>query len=184
MTQGMEVVMSDQAPVIVDSSIGIALVRNEPRAPVIRAATRRWSESGRTLVVPSLFWLEVVNVLARRHRYGGLDILRAVHELDELDLVTVDPDRGQLLLTIDHIERFGLSSYDASYLALTDFHGGDLATLDHALAAAAGPRAISFDEHHRLSEAPAAYEHDVTWPNYKGASAYLAKLRAEAARPG
>ena len=31
---------------------------------------------------------------------------------------------------------------------------------------------------------PAPYEHAVTWPNYKGASAFLAKLRAEAARPG
>jgi len=36
----------------------------------------------------------------------------------------------------------------------------------------------------KLSETPAVYEHDVTWPNYKGASAFLAKLRAEAARPG
>jgi predicted nucleic acid-binding protein len=184
MTQAIEVEMSDQPPVIVDSSIGIALVRKEPKAPVIRAATRRWAEGGRTLLVPPIFWFEVVNVLARRHRHGGMDILRAVHELDELDLITADTDRGHLLLTIEHVERFGLSSYDASYLALADIQVGDLATLDHALAAAAGPRAISFDEHHRLSETPAVYERDVTWPNYRGASAYLAKLRAEAARPG
>lgn len=175
--------MSDWSPVIVDSSIAIALVRNEPIAPAIRAATRRWTDLGRAMVVPSIFWFEVVNVLARRHRYRGLDLLHAVHEVDALELITVDPDRALLLVTIDHAERFGLSSYDASYLALADLHGGALATLDRALATAAGPRAISFDGRHRLSDPPAVYEHEVTWPNYKGASAYLAKLRAEAARP-
>lgn len=174
--------MSAPPSIIVDSSIGIALVRSEPKAPVIRFAMRGWADLGRIMVVPSLFWFEVVNALARRHRYDGMDILRAVHELDELDLITVDPDRGHLLMTIDLVERFGLTSYDASYLALADLHGGELATLDRALAAAAGPRAISFEGHHRLSEPPAPYGHDVTWPNYKGASAYLAKLRAEAAR--
>lgn len=175
--------MNDIPPVVLDSSIAIALVRNEPAATAIRAATRRWADQSRPMIVPGIFWFEVVNVLARRYRYGGLDILHAVHEIDEFGPVTIDPDRGLLLLTIDHVERFGLSSYDASYLALADSHGGDVATLDRALATAAGPRAISFDGRHRLSELPAVYEHEVTWPNYKGASAYLAKLRAEAARP-
>ena len=176
--------MSETVPVILDSSIAIALVRKEPASIAIRAAMRRWMDGGRVLVVPAIFWFEVVNALARRHRYRGVDLLHAVHEVDELDLVTVDPDRGLLLLTIDLVERFGLTSYDASYLALANLHGGDLATLDRALAAAAGGRAVSFDERHRLSEPPAVYEHAVTWPNYKGASAYLAKLRAEAGRPG
>lgn len=175
--------MSELPPVIVDSSIAIALIRNEPMAPAIRAATRRWTDQARAMVVPSIFWFEVVNVLARRHRYRGLDLLHAVHEVDELELITLDPDRALLLVTIDYMERFGLTSYDASYLALADLHGGDLATLDRALATAAGPRAISLDERHSHSEPPAVYEHEVTWPNYKGASAYLARLRAEAARP-
>ena len=111
--------------------------------------------------MPVHFWFEVVNSLSRRHRYHGLDLLRAVHELDELEPVTVDPDRPLLLLTIDYVERFGLTSYDASYLALADVHGGDLATLDRALQVAAGRRAIVFDARHRLSEPSPPYEHDV-----------------------
>ena len=176
--------MSETVPVILDSSIAIALVRKEPASIAIRAAVRRWTDEGRVLVVPAIFWFEVVNALARRHRYRGVDLLHAVHEVDEMDLVTVDPDRGLLLLTIDLVERFGLTSYDASYLALANLHGGDLATLDRALASAAGARAVSFEERHRLSEPPAVYEHDVTWPTYKRASAYLSKLRAEAGRSG
>jgi predicted nucleic acid-binding protein len=175
--------MSEPAPIILDASVAVAVIRDEPEAASIRAALRRWSVSRRSLVAPSVFWLEVVNALARGQRQVGADTLHAVHELDELGIATVDLDRPQLLLTIDHVERYGLTAYDAAYLALAERLDGDLATLDRALAAAAGPRAISFDERHRLSESPAFYEHEVTWPNYKGASAYLAKLRAEAARP-
>ena len=65
------------------------------------------------------------------------------------------------------------------YLALATAHGAQLATLDRTLAAAAFDP-ITFDGSHRLHETPAVYEHDVTWPRYKEASAYLAKLRAEA----
>src|SRR4051812_17169086 len=163
-----------------DASVGIALVRREAMEPRIRAAARQWTESGREIIVTANFWFEVVNSLSRRHRYHGLDVLRAVHELDELEPITVDPDRPLLLLTIDYVERFGLTAYDASYLVVADVHGADLATLDGALQVAAGPRAIDFDGRRRLSEISTPYVHDVTWPKYKAASAYLAKLRAEA----
>ncbi len=36
------------------------------------------------------------------------------------------------------------------------------------------------DDEHRTAETSAPYEHEVTWPNYKEASAYLARLRADA----
>lgn len=176
--------MRESPPVILDASVAVAVIRDEPQAASIRAALRRWSVSQRTQVVPSVFWLEVVNALTRGQLHAGSDVLHAVHELDELGIVTVDLDRPQLVLTIDYVERFRLTAYDASYLALAERLDGEVATLDRRLAAAAGPRAISFDERHLLSEPPAAYEREVTWPSYKGASAYLAKLRAEAARPG
>jgi hypothetical protein len=107
-------------------------------------------------------------------------VLAAVHRLDVFGLQTVEPDRPLLLQVIDRSERFRLSAYDALYLVLAESLDADLATLDLELAAAAGPRAVTFVEGHGLDETPAVYERDVTWPSYKGASAYLAKLRAEA----
>ena len=172
--------MTLRPPIILDSSVAIAIVRNEPGAEALRVAVDQWTVLGRPLLVPSIFWLEVVNALARRHRYRGLDVLHAVHELDELTITTVESDRAQVLKTIDLVERFGLTAYDASYLAVAHLYGGDIATLDLELVRAAGARAIVLDGRRRLSEASAPYEHDVTWPNYKGTSAYLAKLRAEA----
>jgi len=167
-------------PVVIDASVAISLVRSEPTAPAIRRALDQWSDLGRQLLVPAHFWLEVVNPLARRHRWDGKELLHAIRELDELDLTTVESDRTQALLTIDLVERFGLTSFDAAYLALAQIYAADLATLDVDLSRAAGTRAIPLDERRRLSESRTPYEHDVTWPDYKGASAYLASLRVEA----
>jgi len=84
-----------------------------------------------------------------------------------------------LIQVIDRVERYALTPYDAIYLALAETMDGQLATLDRTLATAAGSRAIMFGPGLLLHDAPAVYEHEVTWPNYKGASAFLARLRAE-----
>jgi predicted nucleic acid-binding protein len=172
--------MISSTPIVLDASVAISIVRSEPSAPAIRRALDEWTAVGRQLLVPSHFWLEVVNPLVRRYRWVGQEVLHAIRELDVMDLTTVEADRAQVLLTLDLAERHGLTSFDAAYLALAQISSADLATLDVQLATAAGARAIALDRLHRLSETSVPYEHDVTWPSYKGASAYLAKLRVEA----
>lgn len=168
--------------VVVDASVAIAIVRAELNWQQAAAVMARWTRSGVRIAVPSHFWLEVTNSLIRRHTMSGADALEGIHGLDQFDLETVHIDRPMLISAIDLAERHRLTTYDAIYLALADAIDGVLLTFDEALRAAAGTRAVGVDGHH-LSEPPAAYEREVTWPNYKGASAYLAKLRAEAASP-
>jgi predicted nucleic acid-binding protein len=167
-------------PIVIDSSVAIALILDEPEAPTVDRILRRWTQEARSMVVPSLFWLEVLNRLGRDPRPSGERMLAAIHRLDTIGLATVEPGRPLLLHAIDRVERYRLSVYDATYLVLAESIDADLATFDRELAAAAGPRAITFDETTDLHESPAPYEREVTWPNYKGASAYLAKLRSEA----
>ena len=167
-------------PIVIDSSVAIALILDEPEAPRVERALGSWTRDARSLVVPSQFWLEVVNRLGRDRGSSGQRMLEAIHRLDTLGIETVEPGRPLLLHVIDRIERHELTAYDAMSLVLAESLDADLATFDRALAAAAGPRAIAFDDGHGPHETPAVYEHDVTWPSYKGASAYLAKLRAEA----
>lgn len=180
--------MIDRPVVVIGASVAIARLRAEEHTLQILGAFRDWSRTGTRLVVPRAFWWEVANALAIGHGYAGDQVLEAIHELEILGIESRDPDRGQLLLAISAIERFRLTAYDAQYLVLAETMVAPLATLDRALARAAGSRAQYLgpgDPGHLLSsETPAVYEHDVTWPNYKGASAYLAKLRAEAARAG
>ena len=172
--------VSGQPPVVIDASVAIARLLDEPEAPEIMRALARWVAEGRRLIVPAHFWLEVLNRIRRVPETTGERMVAAIHRLNSFDLETAESTPPMLLQIIDRIERYGLTPYDAAYLVLAEDVGGQLATLDRDLAAAAGSRAITFGDDHRLHDAPAVYEHDVTWPNYKEASAYLAKLRMEA----
>jgi predicted nucleic acid-binding protein len=167
-------------PVVIDASAALTIVLDEPHGAAIESALRTWGTQGRTIAVPAHFWLEVVNTLGRRPEWTGQRTIAALHRLDLFGVQTIELDRPLLLRSIDLVERYRLTSYDAAYLAAAESIDGDLASLDRALLAAAGTRAIAFDDEHRINEAPATYEHDVTWPNYKEASAYLAHLRSEA----
>jgi predicted nucleic acid-binding protein len=168
----------DRRPVVIDASVALALLLDEPEAPLVREAIAGWTSRGRARIVPAHFWLEVVGRLGRT--VSGTLVLEAFHRLDTLGLETVDTDRPLLILAIDRMERSGLTAYDAVYLVLAESLDAQLATFDSALAAAAGDRLEPIDGQHRAGERAALYEQDVTWPRYKEASAYLAQLRAEA----
>ncbi len=170
---------------VLDASVGISYVHREDVSPVVRRWFGRWVAAGSTLVVPSHFWLEVVNSLARRHGYEGVSIIEAIHELRGLPIETVALDEAALLLVIDATERHGLSAYDGQYLALAEQLDLPLVTFDRRLSAAAGHRAIDpVGASPRLSETAAPYGSParVTWPDYAGAAAYLGALRAELRR--
>ena len=184
--------MSD--PVVIDASVGIARVRAEIASPSVRLAFREWAARGVRLVVPSHFWIEVLNSLGRRHRMTLPEIAEAFHELDEVALETVEVDRPLLLAASALIAAHDLTAYDACYLALAETLDAPLATLDRKLAAAAGGRGFLIDEArglHRLSDSVAPYgseasigastptptpgdAHAGRWPGF---GAYIAELR-------
>ena len=169
-------------PVVIDASVAIAILRKEPEGPPAVFAIGRWVRDGADLVVPAHFWLEVLNGLLMRYRWPGDRALEAVHRLDEFGLRTIPLDRALLLSTLDVAERHRLTAYDATYLALADLLDGRICTFDRALSVAGGTRVVTLDGR-RLSEAPTPYGGRPLWPNYKDASAFLAKLRVEAATP-
>lgn len=168
------------ATLVLDASAAIAIVRGEPEGPAAFRHVQRFAQDDAIILVPDHFWLEVVNTLVRRRRAPMAEVLRAIHDLDELDVSTAEIDRPLLWTTLDLAERHGLTAYDAAYLALTIVEDATLLTLDHDLAVAAGDRAVSLEDGHRLNGTPAVYEHEVTWPSYARASSYLAELRARA----
>lgn len=170
--------------VVLDASVAITLVLRQVDAEEVERRIGHWLRSGVELSVPTHFWLETSNALMRRHGLVGAELMEAIHRLDELGLTTVVVDRPLLLLALDRAERRALTAYDATYLALAELLDAMLFTSDRELLSAAGDRGLSpgSAREHRLSEkpAPSGSERQPTWPDYSGASAYLAKLRAEA----
>ncbi|MEO8468288.1 MAG: type II toxin-antitoxin system VapC family toxin [Chloroflexota bacterium] len=170
------------AGIVVDASAAIALVRREPAVSAITVALKRVAP-GERLLVPDGFWLEVANVLIRRHRHSPDEVVEALRELDELGLESVRTERALVLVALDLAARHVLSAYDASYLALAEVEDAWLLTLDRSLAAAAGPLAIqlSGDGPRHLADPPAPYIADpVDWARF---GPYLAELRAAARTP-
>lgn len=92
-------------------------------------------------IVPSLWALEVANVLLmaeRRKRCSEAEAVRFVELLESLPIVTDDDTpRHALHGVYQHAREYGLSAYDAAYLELAMRFGAPLATLDKQLAEAA-----------------------------------------------
>ncbi|MCY7419272.1 MAG: type II toxin-antitoxin system VapC family toxin [Chloroflexi bacterium] len=169
---------------VLDASAALAMPLMEPEAAAVRNAA---GVRGVRVLVPWVFWLEVVNGLTRRHGWRADRVLRAVYDLEQVGVQEIAPDRVLLLSVIDLVERHGLTAYDASYLAVAISADAQLLTGDRRLAQAAGDRAIYVGIDSRSSEAPAEYGRS-TWAAWPGAAAYLQELRAEvlaqARRPG
>ncbi len=91
--------------------------------------------------VPSIFALELANVVAKLEFKGGVtesDSQRFVALIGRLDIVTDQATAGHALGdTLNLARRYRLSAYDAAYLELAQRLGLPIATLDvHLLKAA------------------------------------------------
>ena len=166
--------------VVLDSSAALALLLGEPDAVPVRKHLVR--AAGRPLLVLDLFWLEVVNVLLRRHGWDANAVVEAVRELDELGIETVAPDRPVVLAALDLAATRGISAYDAAHLAMADAADAEILTLDRGLARAAGTRAaIHPPAGTREEPAPDATHAAVPAPDWARHGRYLAELRRAAA---
>lgn len=92
-------------------------------------------------VVPSIWGLEVANVLSRAEARGLLENQRSTAFLALLRDLRIETDTATadhaLADTLDHARRYRLSSYDAAYLELALRWRLPLATLDVDLRKAA-----------------------------------------------
>jgi predicted nucleic acid-binding protein len=163
---------------VLDTSAALAIVLAEPEAPAVRE--RLLAAVGGPILVLELFWLEVVNILARRHGWEADAVVAAIRDLDELGLETVTADRPLVLAALDLVVTHGLSAYDAAHLVLAEAADVPLLTLDARLARAAGARA-AIRPLPAAGEAPAPYGTGQPAPDWTRHGRYLAELRLVAA---
>ena len=95
-------------------------------------------------VTPAIFWYEIRNVLIvneRRARIEQADSARFLMRLRGLRLVRDESHEEESVMALARAH--GLSAYDAAYLETALRRGDTLATLDRALATAAGAEGVS-----------------------------------------
>lgn len=124
------------AAVVVDSSVAIKWLVDEPHSDRAAERLRAWAGAGLQLLAPDLIAAEVANALYKRVRRGDLthddaqallaQLLDLGIELAPLSVLTPDA------LRLAH--RFGSAAcYDAHFLALAAREGCELWTADERL---------------------------------------------------
>ena len=125
---------------VLDCSVAVAWLIEGERVPAADALLDRL-EGGGQAIVPSLWGLELGNILAgaeRRNRIGATGIARCLGLLARLPIVTDSAtDERALREVVELARREYLTTYDAAYLELAMRRGLPVATLDRSLARAA-----------------------------------------------
>lgn len=125
--------------VVVDASVALAWVFASERTPHTEAVLSRTVEQG--AVVPSLWRLEVANVLHQAVRKGRMDAATRDASLADLLALPIriddETDARAWVDTLSLADRTGLTLYDAAYLELAMRLQLPLATTDKALRQAA-----------------------------------------------
>ena len=92
-----------------------------------------------SVYAPPLLFLELLNVAGRRWRWAEAQLLELAGASQDLGFAIREPD---LVSVAEWVSR-GLSSYDASYVALAEMLGRNLVTGDAEIARAAPSIAVS-----------------------------------------
>jgi predicted nucleic acid-binding protein len=131
--------------VVLDASMAISWLFDDEHTESAHAVLRRVAVEG--AIVPSLWRLEVANVLRNAIRRGRCDEAHAEHSFRRLERLPIEPDEemfAQAWGTTRMLSRAeDLTLYDAAYLELAIRKGMPLASCDAALVAAAKRRKLA-----------------------------------------
>lgn len=129
------------AAVIVDASVLVTLVADDPRAPAAAALIDGWLVAGDTLHAPSIAPYEVASAITRMVGVGVFPADRVEEAWEGLMVLPVSYHRlesngGRVVEIALQLRR--RSAYDAAYLAMAEDLNAELWTFDAALVRNAG----------------------------------------------
>jgi predicted nucleic acid-binding protein len=121
--------------IILDASMAITWLFDDEQTEAADAILERVTRDG--AIVPSLFRLEIGNMLRNAERRGRCDETYTAHSFERLMrlAITIDneTDERAWAETLVLARQHDLTLYDAAYLELAVRLGGPIATCDNAL---------------------------------------------------
>ena len=113
---------------VLDASVVLRWFAEEGGEGAAQARTVRgqYEAGGLLVVVPSLMFLEVLNIAGRRWSWGESELLQLAGALDDLGFDVAEPE----LRSVAEWTGRGLTAYDSVYVALAAERGVQLLTDD------------------------------------------------------
>jgi predicted nucleic acid-binding protein len=106
----------------------------EPGSRQARALRDEYRAGRLEVVVPSLLWLEILNVAGRRWGFDEPSLLELAGALSDLGFVLTDPAPDLVAAWVAR----GLTAYDAAYVAVAEERGVPLVSDDRTVLGVAG----------------------------------------------
>lgn len=121
---------------VVDASVGIKKFIIEPLTPKVDRLFAHLNDPNACLHIPDLFYVECTNILWKYVRAGVYDGAQAQINLDDLKLLrfTSTPTAALVQVAMPLSITYGISAYDACYVALSQTKQAPLVTQDQRLA--------------------------------------------------
>ena len=126
---------------VLDASVVIKWFRSDGERSVgaAHALLAAFRDGNLAVTVPSLLFLELLNVAGRRWNWQREALIDLANALRDLEFRQLEPD----LVGVAAWTARGLSAYDAAYVALAEGEGIPLITDDERMLAIAEPLAVA-----------------------------------------
>jgi len=116
-----------------DASVALKWFFKEKDSEIAKILLEKIKRENVKVVVPQLFFFEVTNAVKTKTTSSADDVLEVIDKIFSLELVSEKVD-GKLLVKANfYAQKYDLTIYDASYLALAKNLGVNLVTADEKL---------------------------------------------------
>jgi len=122
--------MEEETLLILDASVAVKWFTMEPLRDKALIIRDKYVNGELELEAPSLLYYEVANALRYNPRFGIEEVRSAVRALEDL-AITIYDFKGELASrAVELAYRFGITVYDAAYVALAAIRNATLYTAD------------------------------------------------------
>ncbi|MEM2485223.1 MAG: type II toxin-antitoxin system VapC family toxin [Candidatus Caldarchaeum sp.] len=110
--------MAQAEKIVLDASVVVKWFTKEEYSMQALAVKTKYESGEVDIVAPQLLIYEVVNALRYNPAFGSDELRRAVHDLEDMQITLYPLEADLAELTVEQAYRFGLSIFDAAYVAL------------------------------------------------------------------
>jgi len=120
---------------VLDASIALKwFFPQEKDSEIAQKILRKIKKGQIKAIAPQIFFFEVINVIKTKAKSTSNDMLGVINKIFSLNLISEKVDLSLLKRANLYAQKFNLSIYDASYIALADINKATFITADEKMA--------------------------------------------------